>query len=141
MTTELTPEKITQLGLGFWGSKTLLSAIELGLFTELAKGPLDSSAIANRLRLHPRSVRDFLDAMTGISLGAAVAIAQKFPWKNYKTFVDIGPAQGALPVQVALAHSHLTGAGFDLGAVRTIFEKYVAKNGLSDRLKFISGNF
>src|SRR5205823_4789668 len=54
---------------------------------------------------------------------------------------DIGPAQGALPVQVALAHPHLTGAGFDLGAVRTIFEKYVAKNGLFDRLKFISGNF
>ena len=26
-----------QLGLGFWGSKTLLSAVELGLFTELAR--------------------------------------------------------------------------------------------------------
>jgi hypothetical protein len=27
-----TPEQIIQLGFGFWGSKTLLSAIELGLF-------------------------------------------------------------------------------------------------------------
>ena len=36
----LTPDGIMQLGLGFWGSKTLLSAIELGLFTELAKGPV-----------------------------------------------------------------------------------------------------
>ena len=35
---QLTPDRIMQLGLGFWGSKTLLSAIELGLFTELAKG-------------------------------------------------------------------------------------------------------
>jgi hypothetical protein len=26
-----------QLGLGFWASKTLLSAVELGLFTEMAK--------------------------------------------------------------------------------------------------------
>ena len=32
-----------QLGLGFWGSKTLLSAVELGLFTELAKGPMDAA--------------------------------------------------------------------------------------------------
>ncbi len=32
----LTPDKILQVGLGFWGSKTLLSAIELGVFTELS---------------------------------------------------------------------------------------------------------
>ncbi|BAZ10457.1 O-methyltransferase family 2 [Calothrix sp. NIES-4071] len=31
-----TPEKILELGFGFWGSKTLLTAVELGLFTELA---------------------------------------------------------------------------------------------------------
>ena len=37
----LSPAKIMQLGTAFWGSKTLLSAIELGLFTELAAGPLD----------------------------------------------------------------------------------------------------
>ena len=33
----VTPERILQVGLGFWGSRTLLSAVELGLFTELAK--------------------------------------------------------------------------------------------------------
>jgi hypothetical protein len=36
-----TPEGIVQLGLGFWGSKALLSAVEIGLFTGLAEGPLD----------------------------------------------------------------------------------------------------
>jgi hypothetical protein len=36
----LTPEGILQLGLGFWASKTLLSAVELGVFTELGRGPL-----------------------------------------------------------------------------------------------------
>ena len=48
------PDRIMQLGMGFWGSKTLLSAIELGLFTELAKGPLDVKAVTRRLQLHPR---------------------------------------------------------------------------------------
>ena len=38
---EIGPDKIMQLGLGFWGAKTLLSAVELGVFTELAKGPMD----------------------------------------------------------------------------------------------------
>ena len=30
-----TPEKILQTGLAFWASKTLLSAIEIGVFSEL----------------------------------------------------------------------------------------------------------
>jgi SAM-dependent methyltransferase len=64
----LTPAKIMQLGTGFWGSKTLLSAIELGLFTELAKGPLDAVALTKRLQLHPRSARDFFDALVALGM-------------------------------------------------------------------------
>jgi hypothetical protein len=37
MAQEITPDAIMQLGFGCWGSKTLLSAVALGLFTELAK--------------------------------------------------------------------------------------------------------
>ncbi|MBV8173468.1 MAG: methyltransferase, partial [Verrucomicrobia bacterium] len=59
MSTELTPDSIMQLGFGFWGSKTLLSAIELGLFTELAKGPQDGESLRTRLELHPRGAGDF----------------------------------------------------------------------------------
>ena len=63
-----TPERIMQLGLGFWGSKTLLSAIEIGLFTELAKDPLDFETLSERLMLHPRSARDFLDALVALGM-------------------------------------------------------------------------
>jgi hypothetical protein len=224
---QITPEKIMQLGFGFASAKTLLSAVELGLFTELAKGPLDAAALTQRLGLHPRSAHDFFDmlvatrmlerkdgrysntpetdlfldrakpsymggilemanrrlytfwgsltealqtgkpqneaksggnafdvlysdperlenflkAMTGVSLGAARAIAERFPWDDYKTFVDIGCAQGALPVQVALKHGHLSGMGYDLGCVRPVFERYVRSNGLADRLRFEPGDF
>lgn len=224
----VTPEGIMQLGLGFWASKTLLSAIELGVFTELAAGPLDLSELAQRLKLHPRSVRDFFDslvslgmldredgkycntpateqflvrgkpsyiggllemanerlypfwgsltealqtgspqneaktggaglfeliyadphrlrsflgAMTGLSLGAARAIAEKFPWRNYKTVLDVGGAQGGLLVQVCLAHQHIRGTNFDLPQVEPIFNDYVAQNGLTNRLAFNRGNF
>jgi hypothetical protein len=229
MNREVTPDRILQLGLGFWGPKTLLSAVELGVFTELAKGPANLATLTTRLGLHPRSARDFLDAlvalgmlertggqyantpetdffldrampsymggmlemtnarlyafwghltealrtgqpqnesktrpgsspfdalyadparlrqflqgMTGISLGAARAIAAKFPWADYRTFVDVGGAQGALPVQVALAHPHLTGGNFDLPVVGPIFTEYAASFGLQDRLRFIPGDF
>ncbi|MCH8947235.1 MAG: methyltransferase [Acidobacteria bacterium] len=226
-TAQLTPGRIMQLGLGFWGSKALLSAVELGVFTELAKEPLDAKMLAERLRLHPRSACDFFDAlvalgmlyrnrskytnttetdffldrakpsyvggmlemanarlypfwgsltealrtgkpqneikkgqdlfsvlygdpkrlrvflqgMTGLSLGAARVIAAKFPWGEYKTFIDIGGAQGGVPVQVALAHDHVSGGNFDLPVVGPIFEEYVASFGLSDRLRFYPGDF
>src|SRR5579875_2502250 len=48
-----------ELASGFMASKVLLSAIELGLFSELAKGPLDSETLRKRLKLHPRSATDF----------------------------------------------------------------------------------
>src|SRR6516164_11535667 len=68
MAQEVTPDAIMQLGCGYWGSKTLLSAVELGLFTELAKGPLALDDIRARLKLHERSVRDFLDALVALGM-------------------------------------------------------------------------
>src|SRR5215467_5675357 len=64
----LKPDAVMKLGVGFWGSKTLLSAIELGLFTELVKGPLDAKTIQQRLSLHPRAVLDFLDALVALGM-------------------------------------------------------------------------
>lgn len=222
-----TPESIFQLGFGFWGSKALLSAVELGLFTELAKGPLGADGLARRLGLHkrgaldffdslvalgmlrreggkysntpetdlyldrakpsyvggildmcnarlygfwgsltealrtgqpqneakqggnlfdalssdPKRLRHFMEAMSGVSLPAANAMAAKFPWRNYKTVIDVGCAQGAVPVALALAHPHLTGGGFDIPAVRPVFEEYVARHQLQDRLRFHVGSF
>ena len=43
-----------------------------------------------------------------------MCIAQRFPWVQYHSFVDVGAAQGDLAVQVAKANPHLAGLGFDL---------------------------
>ena len=60
------PDHILQVGFGFWASKTLLSAIELEVFTELAKHPLPLDDLQGRLGLHPRSARDFFDALVAL---------------------------------------------------------------------------
>jgi len=79
--------------------------------------------------------------MTGLSTGTGIAMAQAFPWKDYTSFADIGCAQGALPVQIAKAHPHLTGVGFDLPQVGPIFSEFVASHDLTDRVSFVGGNF
>jgi len=62
-----TPDAIMQLGLAFWGSKALLSAIELDLFTTLAQGPLTGETLIAKLGLLARGTTDWLDAL--VSLG------------------------------------------------------------------------
>ena len=223
-----TPEHIMQVGLGFWASKTLLSAVELGVFSTLADAPADLPTLQRKLALHQRSARDFLDAlvalkllerengiysntvetdlfldrakpsymggilemanarlyrfwgsltdalrtgesqneskgggespfvamyaeperlrgflsaMSGISAGAAQAIAADFPWTDYMTFMDLGSAQGMVPATLARAHSHLSGIGFDLPPVRPVFEEFIAQRGVADRVRFQGGSF
>jgi precorrin-6B methylase 2 len=120
----------------FWGSLT--EALRTGLPQNEAKVGGD---FFSALYQDPERLEQFLHAMTGISLGSAQAIAEKFPWQQYSTVVDVGAAEGCLPVELVHRHPHLTGAGFDLPAVAPFFEKYVAANGLTDRLHFVAGDF
>ncbi|MFK5920775.1 MAG: methyltransferase [Verrucomicrobiota bacterium] len=225
--TPLTPDHILQTGTAFWASKALLSAVEIELFTELAKQAEDLQALQNRLGLHERGAQDFLDtlvalgflnrekgiysnapetdlfldknkesymggilemannrlyptwahlttalktgqpqseekdgddlflelyadpaklkeflgAMTGVSRGANMTMAQQLPWSDYSTFADVGTAQGDLAVQIAKVQPHLKGMGFDLPQVEPVFEDYVEANGLSENLSFVGGDF
>lgn len=66
MHSNLTPDRIFQIGMGFWASKTLLSAVEIGVFTELAKHPGDINAVQGRLGLHSRAARDFMDSLVAL---------------------------------------------------------------------------
>src|SRR3954451_14101028 len=63
---QLSPEHIMQVGMGFWASKTLLSAIEMELFTQLAERPQDLETLRGRVGLHPRAARDFFDALVAL---------------------------------------------------------------------------
>ena len=60
------PEHIMQVGMGFFASKTLLSAVELGVFTELASQTASADELGERLGLHPRGRRDFFDGLVAL---------------------------------------------------------------------------
>ena len=64
----VTPDAILQLGFRFMASKTLLSAVELGVFTALAEGPAHAESLRRRLGLHPRAARDFFDSLVALGM-------------------------------------------------------------------------
>lgn len=63
---QVDPGKIMQIGMGFWASKTLLTAINMELFTHLAEKELTGREIKAKLGLHERSLYDFLDTLVAL---------------------------------------------------------------------------
>ncbi len=63
---QVTPSKVMQIGMGFWASKTLLTAVNMKLFTHLAKGELSGQDIKTKLGLHERGLYDFLDTLVAL---------------------------------------------------------------------------
>jgi O-methyltransferase domain/Dimerisation domain len=87
------------------------------------------------------ALETLVKGMTGGTLPVAKALAAKLNWQNYKTIIDVGTAQGCLPVQIANAHPHIGGGGFDLPPVAPHFGNYIREHDLSHRLRFYAGDF
>jgi hypothetical protein len=116
----------------------LTQALQTGRPQNEAAGGDDTFSAMYR---DPRALAEFVRGMTGLSLRQAAALARLFPWARYRTFVDVGTAEGALPVEIARVHRHLTGGGLNLPVIRGPFETYVRRHGLSGRLRFYPGDF
>lgn len=66
--TALRPDVILKVGFGFQTAKAMLCAVELGIFTVLAEGPLDADALADRLGLHPGGAAALLDCLVALRM-------------------------------------------------------------------------
>jgi len=64
--TALTPDRIMDVAMGFWPAKTLLSAVELGLFTTLGAGAMTGEELRRALDLHRRANPDFFDTLVAL---------------------------------------------------------------------------
>ncbi|MDM0117641.1 methyltransferase [Variovorax sp. J22R133] len=58
--------RIREVATGYRPSKTLLSAVELGVFTALGEKPMTGSQLLDALGLHPRANPDFFDALVAL---------------------------------------------------------------------------
>jgi hypothetical protein len=62
----VTPARIMEVGMAFWPSKTLLSAVELDVFTTLGKGAKTGAELQQALGLHARANPDFFDTLVAL---------------------------------------------------------------------------
>ncbi|MEH6762383.1 MAG: methyltransferase [Maribacter arcticus] len=80
--TQVDPSKIMQVGTGFMATKTLLTAVNMELFTILAKRELTGAEIQSRLGLQPRSLYDFLDALVALGFLRRTGLKEKASYRN-----------------------------------------------------------
>jgi hypothetical protein len=66
MSVTVDPSPILQTAFGFWSSKVLLSAVELGVFTILKDRKLTGPELAKEIGMHPRAISDFFDALVAM---------------------------------------------------------------------------
>lgn len=80
--TQVDPSKIMQIGMGFFASKTLLTATNMGLFTSLGERPRSGEEIKKELGLHSRSLYDFLDALVALGFLNRTGIKETSVYSN-----------------------------------------------------------
>ena len=232
MTNTANPSQILETGLAFWGSKVLLTAVELEIFTRLGDERMTGKELGEAAGVHPRGIWDFFDAlvalgflnrdgngaeglyynteetgafldknkpgylggflemanarlfrfwsdlgpalrtgkpqneikhsqkpmfetlyadaprleqfmgaMRGLSFPNFQAFANKFDFSSYSTLCDVGGATGLLSGLVAKKHAHLSCTTFDLPPVEPIARKWIASEGLAERVQVVSGDF
>lgn len=79
---QINPSKIMQIGMGFWASKTLLTAVNMELFTQLSGGALSGPEIQNKLELHDRSLYDFLDTLVALGFLSRTGLKENAIYSN-----------------------------------------------------------
>jgi hypothetical protein len=80
--TQRDPGRLMQIGMAFWPAKTLLSAVELGVFTALSDKALTARELQRELGLHPRGVTDLLDTLVALDVLARDGEGETARYRN-----------------------------------------------------------
>ena len=119
-----------------WGR--LLDVVRTGKTApELVAG----KGIYERLADDPAGFNVFNQAMTELSIAQAQVVADAFDFSDAHVIVDVGGGYGALLMAILMRYGDASGVVFDRSTCRAGSERLIAQTGLSDRCRFVGGDF
>jgi hypothetical protein len=121
----------------FWGDLDL--ALKTGKPQNETKH--GKKSVFETLYSDPERLEQFMAAMRGASTGNFSILAEKFDFSKYKTLCDVGGATGVLSTMVARKYPQIQCLSFDLPVVEPIARKFIEKDGKSEQVKAVSGDF
>lgn len=121
----------------FWGD--LDEALKTGRPQNESKH--GGEGIFEELYREPERLEQFMDAMSGISAGNIIALAEKFDFSRYRTLCDVGGASGTLSIIVGSRHPHLKITTADLPPATAIAKRKISAAGLSGQIDTVGIDF
>lgn len=119
-----------------WGN--ILSSVETGgaAFDKVFGKPFFHYMNAN-----PDRWRIYDDAMTGIHDSETLPVLEAYDFTPFRRVVDVGGGNGLALAALLGRHPGMRGVLFDLPDVVARARKGVASHGVSDRMRFVGGDF
>lgn len=115
----------------------LLDQIEPALNNTL---PEDATASYQQWFSDPEEARLYSESQHAGSLGPARGLAKLVDLSEARSFLDVGGGTGAFAITLCDAFPALTATVVDFPNVARLGRRYVAKAGLSDRIRYVDGN-
>lgn len=106
----------------------------------LHKAVKTGTGVRERSR-EPRDLENFLMGMYNLAMAIAPNLAKEIDFKGKRHLLDLGGGPGTYAIQFCLNNSEMDASVFDLPETRVFAVRTIEKFGLSDRIKFIDGNY
>jgi cyclopropane fatty-acyl-phospholipid synthase-like methyltransferase len=90
---------------------------------------------------HPDEREMFAQAMMGITVADAPAVATLYPFHEVQTVCDVGGGRGTLLSELLVRHPHLRGVLVDAKGVLESASELLARRGVADRVQLCPGSF
>ncbi len=119
-----------------WGG--LLSAVETGT---AAFDRVFGKPFFRYMGSNPDRWRIYDDAMTGIHDSETIPVLDAYDFSPFRTIVDVGGGSGLALAAILRCHPNARGLLFDLPQVAERARQATAGRGVSDRIRFVGGDF
>jgi hypothetical protein len=138
------PQNILEIGMAFWSTRVVVAAVEFGVFTQLAAGPLSGQELMDKLGWRPQAAGPVLDALVVLGLLRRERAGRYSNSRRAALFV-VRAKPSYLGALMGLSSRRLFNSWSGFGDLLQTgrpgaAEEYVESFALSERLRFIPGD-
>jgi hypothetical protein len=119
-----------------WGD--MMYSVQTG---KPAWGDMHGAEVFDYFAVNPGHAEIFNNAMTDMSVTTAPVIVEAYDFKGINRLTDIAGGHGYLLAQILKANPHMNGILFDMPPVIAGAEALLAREGVSERVEKVSGDF
>ncbi len=126
---------------GAWLTFTRPGWKSFGELTDKLKNPEPPTVIGNYAEMTVDAARKYHEATASVGFGSGRRFSKLVDLSHRNKMMDLGGGSGAYSIVAAQQYPNMEAVVFDLPPVVVITQEFIDKNGVSDRVSTIAGDF